>query len=486
MLTNYWRSGRFSGVLPVANGGTNSTTLTANKVMVGNGTSGVLTPTNLHWDNTNSRLGIETGSPNAKLEINDASTNSILRISSGTNNSLRGLEWYNNNSANVYGSIKSDYTSGVFIYDAGNSVYAGVHAFRIGTSGEAMRITSAGNVGIGTPSPGNLLTIKDKSQIGFRDEASNYTRNALQNYAYTSGYGDGLRIGEQYNAVSIGGNVGIGTTNPTFKLDVTGTGRFSADVTSSGASQNLFIADGTTYSGLRLNRAGVAKWAIFNNNAGTDFLDFYWYGSSPGTKFKIEPTGAATFSSTIKVGDGAASSNIEKLMVNTVSGTSAGIQLFQDGVESWIIKNPASSTALTFSASNQTRLTIASTGAATLSSLATGTVYSSSGTLTNTPPSDERLKNNINNISWGLSDILKLRPVSFNWKDDKISQGKQFGFIAQEVREVMPEAIKIFGEDVKYLGLEKDAIYATLVKAVQELSAQVDMLKQEIINLKNK
>ena len=51
-------SSGLTGVLPVANGGTNATTLTANKVMVGNGTSGVLTPTNLHWDNTNSRLGI--------------------------------------------------------------------------------------------------------------------------------------------------------------------------------------------------------------------------------------------------------------------------------------------------------------------------------------------------------------------------------------------------------------------------------------------
>ena len=70
MLTNYWRSGKFSGVLPVANGGTNATTLTVNKVMVGNGTSGVLTPTNLHWDNTNSRLGIETVSPLAKLHVN--------------------------------------------------------------------------------------------------------------------------------------------------------------------------------------------------------------------------------------------------------------------------------------------------------------------------------------------------------------------------------------------------------------------------------
>lgn len=70
MLGNYWRSGRFSGTLPVANGGTGQSTLAANKVMVGNGTSGVLTPPNLHWDNTNSRLGIGTAIPGYKLDVN--------------------------------------------------------------------------------------------------------------------------------------------------------------------------------------------------------------------------------------------------------------------------------------------------------------------------------------------------------------------------------------------------------------------------------
>ena len=74
-------------------------------------------------------------------------------------------------------------------------------------------------------------------------------------------------------------------------------------------------------------------------------------------------TAAATFASTLKTGGGAAS-NTSKLMVNTVSGTAAGIQLFQDANESWIIENTASSTNLTFANSGTTRLTInGSTGA---------------------------------------------------------------------------------------------------------------------------
>jgi hypothetical protein len=79
--TNVWSmagvgsiSSGLTGVLPVANGGTNATTLNANKVMVGNGTSGVLTPTNLHWNNAISYLGIGTASPSQSLH----STGSIL------------------------------------------------------------------------------------------------------------------------------------------------------------------------------------------------------------------------------------------------------------------------------------------------------------------------------------------------------------------------------------------------------------------------
>jgi hypothetical protein len=116
----------------------------------------------------------------------------------------------------------------------------------------------------------------------------------------------------------------------------------------------------------------------------------------------------------------------------------------------------------------------ASFGSVQVGSLGTGTVYSSSGTLTNTNPSDKRLKENITPITYGLNEILKLNPVSFDWKNDN-NKNKQFGFIAQEVQEIMPEAV-IDGE---YLGLEKDAIYTALINAIKELESRLKTLENK-------
>lgn len=58
-----------SGQLGPANGGTGASSLAANKVMVGNGTSGVLTPTALHWDNVNGRLGVNTATPTERIDV---------------------------------------------------------------------------------------------------------------------------------------------------------------------------------------------------------------------------------------------------------------------------------------------------------------------------------------------------------------------------------------------------------------------------------
>jgi len=158
-----------TGTLPVANGGTNTTTLTANKIMVGNGTSGVLTPTNLHWDNTNSRLGIGTSTPFGKLSV--ANTNTVVEFSEVTSTEL-AFEILN--SAR---SLSVDYS----IYNKKFNVFG-----RSGGSGSYTNyftVLDNATVGIGTTTPqsGYRLHVVDSVYIGGNVSASAYTTRSDYN-----------------------------------------------------------------------------------------------------------------------------------------------------------------------------------------------------------------------------------------------------------------------------------------------------------------
>jgi len=63
----------------------------------------------------------------------------------------------------------------------------------------------------------------------------------------------------------------------------------------------------------------------------------------------------------LKVGSGVAS-NTSRLMVNNATNTATGIQLFQDGIESWIMGMPANSAGLAWSASGSEQMRLTSTG----------------------------------------------------------------------------------------------------------------------------
>ncbi len=55
------------------------------------------------------------------------------------------------------------------------------------------------------------------------------------------------------------------------------------------AVENLLVVDALTYSGVRFARGGVNKWAMFNNNAGSNFFDIYNYDTAT-TSLSITPT----------------------------------------------------------------------------------------------------------------------------------------------------------------------------------------------------
>jgi hypothetical protein len=101
--------------------------------------------------------------------------------------------------------------------------------------------------------------------------------------------------------------------------------------------------------------------------------------------------------------------------------------------------------------------------------------------------SDMNLKNTIENSPFGLNEILLLNPVTFlyNDTDRKIdSDVKEVGFIAQDVFDIIPNAVSSTGTGD--LQLDYRAITATLTKAIQEQQALIKALEQRIINLENK
>ena len=114
-----------------------------------------------------------------------------------------------------------------------------------------------------------------------------------------------------------------------------------------------------------------------------------------------------------------------------------------------------------------------------------GQIYNTSGTYGTI--SDIKLKENIVDASPKLSDLMQLKVRNFNLKADE-TKAKHLGFIAQEMQEVFPACVEAFDDidpDTKEkvgetLTVKTAVLIPMLVKAIQELKAEVDSLKQQL------
>ncbi|WP_374035015.1 tail fiber domain-containing protein [Bdellovibrio bacteriovorus] len=114
-----------------------------------------------------------------------------------------------------------------------------------------------------------------------------------------------------------------------------------------------------------------------------------------------------------------------------------------------------------------------------------GTAGLSTGTAW-TNASDRRLKDIHGNYEYGLNEILKLRTIRYNYKEGNAlrlpSNVPMTGFVAQEVQQVIPDAVKV--REDGYLELNVDPIHWATVNAVQELYVINQNLRQENAELK--
>lgn len=480
-----WQAGTSND--PYVVGSSGSLTLsygTANGVPYLNGSKVLTSGSALTFDGTN--LGIGTSSPGQKLDVDG-------------NIQLR--------SGNRIGFFDQNY----FIRASSGLEVQSADYIRFLTNGanERVRVTSAGDVGIGTSSPTWKTTVVNGSTPRCL-QLSQYATNNIDKYSFISAghytsstYTDGFALiggvgSSGANAVQIGGgigetlassviqfytaanntttvgtermridssgNVGIGTSSPTNKLTLV-----QAKSGSSAESYNLMRL---SLSGTRaLNDTVGIRFGASGNS--TDIGAISCISGADDSLY-----GTLTFATrkytTDSLDEAMRIDNRGNLLVGTTSNANGGrlavTATWPQTVQSLYCTNAGGHTAIAFLNGG--------TQVGRIDTTSTATSYVTS--------SDYRLKENIAPMTGALSRVAALKPVTYAWK----SNGKaDEGFIAHELAEVCPsavvgekDAVDADGNPV-YQGIDTSFLVATLTAAIQELKAINDAQAETITAL---
>jgi len=285
--------------------------------------------------------------------------------------------------------------------------------------------------------------------------------------------GELKRFTGQTIVIDSSGNVGIGTASPATKLHV-GAGNIRLD-------DNQYILWGG-------NTCGI------NGNNTNNTLSFFT-NSIEGMRVVI-PVGN---NSRVNIGPGtltslATISNSSLLeLIGTGVGVQRGIRISSatDGTKfiDLLIQTTTGNTTLNVNGANNLTLQTNSTNALIISGTQTvtipnltagGTISATLGTGLLTVASDARMKIFDGEVENAIDKIQNLKPKYFYWKNENNnkdeSKGRQLGFFAQEVNEQVPEAAPGLNDQ---WGIYDRSLIAVLVKAVQELKVEIDILKNK-------
>lgn len=352
---------------------------------------------------------------------------------------------------------------------------AGTYSFRLedGTQADGKVLTSDvdGNgywktaAGGGTDSQtlsisGNNLTISNGNTVSIPSGGS---------YTFTNG------LNEAATVVKLGGPL-TGNTAITFpsNYDLT----FGATTTGASTFSNILFTRPLTTT------PNIGAKTLMDINYNYDYVNF-------GNGFSSPPSSDLTAFT-----DSGATSYTRDFVAGFYGGNSGGtgiamgsIEEYVDGTAEFLFNYNVSPVA---DGSN-------SLGSSTKR---WSTVYAVSGVV-NT--SDTNLKKDINPLNYGLNEILKLKPVSFKWKDEfttskeKVSDDKKvtkIGFLAQDLLKTIPEVVQTHSWQItdekkqaeylpnKNLGVFYSDIIPVTVKAIQEQQTQIEELREEIKLLK--
>lgn len=401
---------------------------------------------------------------------------------------------------------------------------------------ERMRITAAGNVGIGNATPNAPLQFanviqnrkivlwdgnnNDHNYYGFGVNG-NILRyqvdGTTSNHAFYAG--TSTTTSNELMRITGTGNVGIGIAAPAQRLDVQGgnariNNAFIGDVGYGGSwtgfshySQAnttgyglLQYSDGTytlmnkanTGNGYLGFRIGNADQAVILNNGnmgvGTtnpskkftvvngSIRPAIGNSQDAGISFPTDPGGGNADEAFIRYYVDGGGENT-KLLIGTNNDADDDISFFQAGAERMTIYNGFVGIGTTAPGA---LLHVYNAGTGT-SCYTDGINYYAS--------SDARLKKAISPMTkYGLNTIMKLKPVSYSLKADK-SNHPELGFLAQEVQKIIPELVSGTEGDIskgETLGIAYANLVPVLTKAIQEQQAMIEELRKKILVLEAK
>lgn len=204
------------------------------------------------------------------------------------------------------------------------------------------------------------------------------------------------------------------------------------------------------------------------------------------SKFTLDANGNATFSGNLS----AAGGTFSGIVTVSKTYTPPGIPAFTDTIKIGDSTRPA---PLQISRndgclSELSAYSLNFTYNSNRTAIMTGSLYVSDGTKTTwvepggvTPPSDKRLKDDIEDIDSEVA--LRLRPVRFRFKNEEKGV-RHYGFLAQEVQEVIPDAVRQNPDE--YLGINYSEIIAPLCALVQEQEKRINQLEERLKALEEK
>ena len=342
-------------------------------------------------------------------------------------------------------------------------------------SGERMRIDALGNMGIGTSSPNPAFRLDVSGAGRFTTGATINGGNALQliessgNNAWNFN-NNANSLTFTYNAaermrITSTGSVGIGTASPDFTLHTVSASEWPVALR---ASINT-TTNRTHFLAQRSLGTPAAPTALTSGS----FIGGLGIGGYDGTNWTLGWNGGAEITAIASQNWTTIARGTHLIFSNTPDGTTGITE----------------------------RMRIDSIGRVGIGTAAPGFNVHVMGTIGATNEitafaSDVRLKDNVVPISNGLSKVIMLNGVTFDWNDDAQRLGlnppykHDVGVIAQDVRSVLPEAVRPAPFDMaegggsksgeNYLTVQYEKLTALLIEAVKELSEKVEAQDRRI------